>query len=142
APDPSDIEAMKAFQAQGRTIVVGLSKGEWANVKRAGAVLPAGRICPTAKPYSADPNADPVNVIPENKWTEAIRKIADYARFLARELMGVQLIVSVVHTTNNFGACYGSGRLDFNLLRMGHKWFDQGITEGVDRLLIHEFAHQ
>jgi hypothetical protein len=34
------------------------SKGEWTNVKRAGAVLSAARICPTAKPYSADPNAD------------------------------------------------------------------------------------
>jgi hypothetical protein len=30
---------------------------QWTNVKRAGAVLSAGRICPTAKPYSADPNA-------------------------------------------------------------------------------------
>ena len=92
APDPSDTEAMKAFQAQGGVIVVGLSKGEWANVKRAGAVLPAGKICPTAKPYSLDPNAEPVNVIPEDKWTDAIKNIVAYARFLAKELMGVQLI--------------------------------------------------
>src|SRR5947209_6198096 len=69
APDPSDSEAMKAFQAQGGVIVAGLSKGEWANVKRAGTVLPAGKICPTAKPYSLDPNADAVNVIAEDKWT-------------------------------------------------------------------------
>ena len=52
APDPSDTEAMKRFQSTGGTIVVGLSKGEWANVRRSGAVLPAGQICPTAKPYS------------------------------------------------------------------------------------------
>ena len=142
APDPSDIEAMKAFQAQGGVIVAGLSKGEWANVKRAGAVLPAGKICPTAKPYSLDPNADPVNVISEDKWTDSIRNIVAYARFLAKELMGVQLTVAIVHTTNNFAACYGQGRLDFNLLRLGHRWFDQGATEEVDRLLIHEFGHQ
>ncbi len=142
APDPSDVEAMKRFQSQGGTIVVGLSKGEWANVKRAGAVLPAGQICPTAKPYSADPNADPVNVIPEEKWTEGMRNVAAYARFLADELMGVELAVSVVHTTNNFVAAYGFGRLDFNLLRLGHRWFEQGATEDVDRLLIHEFGHQ
>ena len=61
APDPSDTEAMKRFQSQGGTIVVGLSKGEWANVKRAGAVLPAGQICPTAKPYSDDPDAKAVD---------------------------------------------------------------------------------
>lgn len=142
APDPSDLEAMKRFQSQGGVIVAGLSKGEWANVKRAGAVLPAGQICPTAKPYSADPNADPVNVIPQERWSAGIRNIAEYARFLARELMGVDLTVSVVHSTNAFAACYGAGRLDFNLLRLGHRWFEQGPTEEVDRLLIHEFGHQ
>lgn len=141
APDPSDIEAMKAFQAQGGTIVVGLSKGEWANVRRAGAVLPAGKICPTAKPYSLDPNADPVDVIPEDKWTDGMRNIAGYAQFLAQELMGATITVSVVRTTNRFSACYGSGRLDFNLFRLGHRWFERGVNEGVDWLLIHEFGH-
>ena len=142
APDPSDTESMKAFVAQGGTLVVGLSKGEWSNVKRAGAVLPTGKICPTAKPYSDDPNAKGVTAIPEEKWSDGIRNIAGYARFLARELMDVSLVVSVVHTTNAFAACYGAGRLDFNLLRLGHAWFDQGATEDVDRLLLHEFGHQ
>ncbi len=142
APDPSDTEAMKRFQSQGGTIIVGLSKGEWSNVRRSGAVLPAGQICPTAKPYSADPDADPVTIIPEEKWTDSMRNIAAYAVFLARELMQVSLTVSVVHTTNAFAACYGSGRLDFNLLRLGHRWFEQGASEDVDSLLIHEFGHQ
>ena len=56
--------------------------------------------------------------------------------------MGVKLVVSVVRTTNNFVACYGAGRLDFNLVRLGYRWFKQGITEDVDELLIHEFGHQ
>jgi len=132
----------KALANADRDIVAGLSKSEWANVKRAGAVLPAGKICPTAKPYSADPNADPVNVIPTSKWTEGMKSIAADAEYLGRELMGVPVTVAVVHTTNNFVACYGQGRLDFNLLRLGHKWFEQGATEEVDRLLIHEFGHQ
>jgi hypothetical protein len=142
APDPSDTEAMKRFVAQGGVIVAGLSKGEWANVRRSGAVPPAGKVCRTAKPYSSDPNADPVNVIPEEKWSDGMRNIAAYAGFLAKELMGVDLTVSVVHTTNPFAACYGSGRLDLNLVRLGHKWFEQGPNEDVDRLLIHEFGHQ
>jgi len=142
APDPSDIEAMKRFTSQGGTIVVGLSKGEWANVRRSGAAPPAGRICPTAKPYSSDPDAKPVDLVPEENWTEAIQNIVAYARFLAEELMGVKLVVSVVRTTNNFAACYGAGRLDFNLFRLGHKWFEQGPTEDVDELLIHEFGHE
>src|SRR5271156_4044307 len=99
SPDPSDVEAMKAFQSEGGTIVVGLSKGEWANVRRSGAVLPAGQICPTAKPYSSDPNAKPVDLVSEENWTEGMKNIVSYARYLADELMEVILIVSFVRTT-------------------------------------------
>jgi hypothetical protein len=128
--------------SQGGTIVVGLSKGEWANVKRAGAVLPVGQICPSPKPYNDDPDAKGAKIIPEEKWTEGMRNIAGYAVFLARELMGVSLTVSVGHTTNNFAACYSSGLLHFNLRRLGDRWFKQGASEDVDRLLIHEFGHE
>ncbi len=104
-------------------------------------LLPAGQICPTAKPYSLDPNAKPVDVIPEDQWSPGMKNIAEYARFLADELMGVKLSVAVVRTLNAFAACYGKGRLDLNLQRLGHRWFEQGATEEVDRLLIHEFGH-
>jgi hypothetical protein len=81
-------------------------------------------------------------LIDEANWTDAMKNVAAYARFLAEELMGVKLVVSVVRTTNAFAACYGGGRLDFNLFRLGHKWFEQGINEEVDSLLIHEFGHE
>jgi len=142
APDPSDVEAMKRFQSQGGIIVAGLSRGEWVNVKRAGAVLPAGRICPTAKPYSLDPNAERADVIPVEKWTEGMSRIAAYAAFLGVELMNVGVGVTFVRTANNFVACYGAGRLDFNVQRLGYRWFEQGATAAVDELLIHEFGHQ
>jgi hypothetical protein len=142
APDPSDTEAMKAFQAQGGTIVAGLSKGEWSNVKRAGAVLPAGKICPTAKPYSDDPNAPTADLLTEDQWTPGMRRMVEYARFLAKELLGLAITVTVVRAGHNFQACYGKQRLDLNLTTLGWKWFDQGATEEVDRLLVHEFGHQ
>jgi hypothetical protein len=142
APDPSDIEAMKAFQAQGGTIVVGLSRGEWANVRRSGAVLPAGQICPTAKPYSQDPNAPPAAIVPPEEWSSGMRNAAAYACFLAQELMGVAITFAVVRTPNRFAACYGGRRLDLNLLRLGHRWFDQGPGEAMDELLLHEFGHE
>ena len=56
--------------------------------------------------------------------------------------MNVAVGVTFVRTTNNFVACCGAGRLDFNVLRLGYQWFEQGATEDVDRLLIHEFGHQ
>lgn len=142
SPDPSDTEAMKRFQSQGGTIVVGLNKGEWANVKRAGAVLPAGKICPTAKPYSSDPNAPAAEIVPQSEWTGGMNNMVEYARFLGKELMGIEIIVRVVRTDNNFLAAYGRGELDLNVKRLGPKWFDQGASEKVDKLLIHEFGHQ
>ena len=83
-----------------------------------------------------------MTVILESEWTEGMRNIAAYAKFLAKELMNVDFAVQVVDTTNKFGACYGKRGLDFNLYALGHDWFDHGATEEVDRLLIHEFGHQ
>jgi hypothetical protein len=142
--DPNDPEANKAWVAQGGTLVYGpmLSGQEWKTAKEAGAIQSAGKLCPTAKPYSKDRDAKNVTIIPAEKWTEGMRQIADYAVFLGQELMGVAVTVTFVNTANNFSACYGPGDLHFNLFRLGHKWFEQGITEEVDRLLIHEFGHQ
>ena len=140
--DPNDPEAVKRFQSQGGTIVVGLSKGEWANVRRAGTVLPAGKICPTAKAYGSDPNAKSADVIPEKDWTEGMKKIASYARFLAEELMGQKVVVFDGPHPQRLHCLLWEGCLDFNLFHLGHKWFEQGVTEAVDQLLLHEFGHQ
>jgi hypothetical protein len=144
AYDPADPEANKAIQADGGTIIASkmLKKEQWQKAKDAGAIQPAGKIKPTAKPYSLDPDAPAADVVSPKQWTDAMRNIASYAIFLARELMGVDLTVTMVRTTNNFAACYGQCRLDLNLFRLGNRWFEQGATEEVDRLLIHEFGHQ
>ena len=143
AYDPTDPEANKTWVSKGGTLVYGsmLNKEEWKTAKEAEAIQPAGQLCPSPKPYSEDPNAKPVKIIPKEEWTDGIKNIVAYAEFLGRELMGVQVTVMVVHTTNYFSACYGPGRLDLNLLRLGHDWFENGLTESVDRLLIHEFGH-
>ncbi len=142
--DPTDPEANKAVQAGGGVIVTGrmLNRRQWQKAREAGAIEPAGRVKPTAKPYSLDPAAPAVEVIPPGQWSAAVRNVADYAVVLALELMGVALTVNVVRTGNNFLACYGAGRLDLNLFRLGDRWFEQGASEDVDRLLIHEFGHQ
>ena len=45
--------------------------------RRSGAALPTGQICPTAKPYSLDPNAKPVDVIPEDQWSGRRRRFKE-----------------------------------------------------------------
>ena len=130
SPDPSDTEAMKRFQSQGGTIVVGLNKGQWANVKRAGAVLPAGKICPTPKPYSDDPDAEATEIVPPSAWTEGMKNIVEYAKFLGKELMGIGIVVRVVRAGTNFLACYGHGRLDLNLRDSGRRLVRAGSDRG------------
>jgi hypothetical protein len=142
--DPNDPEANKKWVAEGGTLVYGpmLSGEEWRKAKGAGAIQSAGKLRPTAKPYGDGPDGEAVTVIPPEKWTPGMKAVAGYAVFLGKELMDVAVTVRFVHTTNNFAACYGSGRLDFNIFRLGHRWFEQGVTEDVDRLLLHELAHQ
>lgn len=142
--DPSDQEAGKRIQSEGGTVVTGsmLNKEQWALAKEANAIKPAGQVSPTAKPYSTDPNAPAVDVLPREKWTDDIKNVAAYATYLGMELMGVTVTVTIVNTSNNFVACYGSGQLDFNLKRLGYRWFAQGACEEVDKLIIHEFGHQ
>jgi hypothetical protein len=143
--DPNDKEAGKNFVAQGGTLVYGpmLSPEEWKNAKKAGAIESAGKLCPTQKPYSQDPDAKNVTAIPPQKWTPGMRAIADYAVFLGKELMDVAVKVRFVNTTSNFLACYAvGGDLHFNLFRLGYAWFEKGMNQAVTELLIHEMGHE
>lgn len=143
--DPNDKEAGKNFVAQGGTLVYGpmLSPQEWANAKKAGAIQPAGKVCPSPRPYSKEADGKNVTIIPQDKWSPGMKTIADYAVFLGNELMQVPVKVTFVNTTNSFLACYAAGGdLHFNLFRLGHAFFEGGINEEVDKLLIHEFGHQ
>lgn len=142
--DPNDKEAGKNWVAQGGTLVYGpmLSPQEWKNAKEAGAIQPASKLCPTPKPYKKGAEGENVTIIAPENWSAGMKKVADFAVFLGRELMTVDVQVTFVHTTNNFLACYGPGDLHFNVFRLGYEWFEQGITEEVMTLLIHEYGHQ
>jgi len=119
-----------------------LNSQQWHNAKQANAIISVSRICPSPKPYSNDPAAPTERVIPPEQWTTAMRNIAEYTKMLARELMGVPLAVKITNTPNPFLACYGDSELTFNLQHLGHAWFEQGPSEAVDELLIHEFGHE
>lgn len=142
--DPSDLEANKRFISEGGRIIYPsmMSKSEWQNVKQNDLASPAGRLCPSPKPYSDDPNASPADIIAPEKWTDDMKRVVSYSNFLATELLGHTISVSIVKTFNNFGAAYGAGNLDFNLQRLGHRWFQKDNWQEIDRLIIHEFGHE
>jgi|SRR6185437_4114969 len=69
--DPTDAEAGKRIQSAGGTIVTGsmLNKQQWQKAKEADAIHPAGKISPTPRPYSDDPDAPPEKILPPDQWT-------------------------------------------------------------------------
>lgn len=144
--DPSDREATNRAQAEGWTVIGGrtFSKEQWENIRSAGAIKPAGAVFPTPKPYSDDPNAPSVDVVPRDKWTQGMTEVAVLAVNLGSALMNCGVTVRFVRSTNYFAAAYAPGELDFNLSRLGHKWFEgwRSHREHVLDLLIHEFGHE
>jgi hypothetical protein len=142
AYDPSDPEANKISVAEGRPVVHGgsLSAAEWHNAKAAGVLPAAGKVTPSPKAYSE--TGKPLNLIPMENWTKGMLRIDLFAKTVALHLLDCHVEVRMVNEfTWPFSATYGPGSLTFNVARLGHKFFDNGITDQVIDLLIHEYGH-
>lgn len=140
--DPSDPEANGRAVAAGYKVIPGgaLSKAEWERVRAAGAILPAGQVTPSARPYSED--GDPLTLVDEADWTPAMHGVAALCRRLAPRLIGREIRVRIATQPRwPYAATYGSGLLTLNLGRLGHRWF-AGPLPPVLRLLIHELGHE
>jgi hypothetical protein len=140
--DPSDPEANNRAVANGYKLIYGsqLNSDQWKNVKKHEAAPPAGKLFPTSKAkFSADGKDC---WVPKEKWTPGMRLIVDYARDLAQQLLGKFIEVDILSdVTLGWGTCYGNLGLVFNLGRLGKAFFENGISDEVNSLLIHEFAH-
>jgi len=141
AYDPSDAEANQRAMAHCYTVVYGsqMSKVEWDSVRRAGALMPAGQVTPSPKPY-VEGGRD-LRRVDETDWSEDMHAVVGYVHRIAEPLLGAPVHVTIVcEPTWMFGATYGPGNLTLNLGRLGHKWF-AGPLERINDLLIHEFGH-
>jgi len=145
--DPSDPEANNKLASEGYTLIHGgaFSRDAWENIKRTEAAVPAGKIRPTPKPYSDDPSAPQVKLVPESEWSPGMHQVVALAKRLGDELLGRHdLQVRIVDTSNAFAAAYGRGCLDLNLRSLGRSWFHlwQSHLDQVLDVLLHEFAHE
>lgn len=141
AYDPSDPEANGLAVSMGYAVVHGgqMSGAEWSAVRRAGALLPAGRVTPSPKPFSED--GEPQTLLDESKWTPAMHAVVGYAHRLARELLGAEIRVRMVSDITWWpAATYGPGVLTFNLGKLGHRFFEGPLVR-INQLLVHEFGH-
>jgi hypothetical protein len=140
--DPTDLEANKTLMNDGYTIISGgtLSKGQWDNVRSNGLASPSGQLKPSGVQY--DPNGRPERVLNPEKYTPGQRGKVEYARDLAKKLLGREIDVRIVsEVTQPHAAWFGSLGLTFNIGRLGKAWFEEPIGEKHHELLLHEFAH-
>ncbi len=145
--DPSDPEGTKIAVSEGYTVIPGgaFSKAAWQNIRATKAVLPAGQVTPSPKPYS--PDGRPERVIPEADWTAAMRRRAEFSELLFMKLMDEPVTVVIVNEPQapfsaNFGEMLLGYRLCLNLGRLGKAWFEEpNRAERVLDLLLHEFCH-
>jgi hypothetical protein len=151
--DPSDPEANKLAVSEGYTVVHGgmLPKDAWKNVKGHDLIKPAGQVTPSPKPY--EPGQETKReVLPVEKWTPAVWRVANFSRMVAWRLLGAKITVEIVNDPScmNFAATYGRGetfpagepvgKLEFNLRTLGRKWFEE-IGEKQVSLILHELGH-
>lgn len=139
--DPSDPEANSLAVTKGFTVVHGgsMNRAEWDAVRRVGAILPAGQVTPSPKPFH--PDGRPLREEPAEKWTEGMRAFRGYAGRMGLALLGTAVDVTIANDPGwHYLGAYGSGKLWVNVARAGRKWFD-GPLAAINDFLIHEFGH-
>jgi hypothetical protein len=137
--DPTDPEANALAASRGFTVVHGgsLNKAEWEAVRRVGAILPAGKVTPSPKPFH--PEGNPLRL--QKVLTPAMDWFVGYARRLAQELMCVDVKVTLACDPSwHFMGAYGPGSLTVNVAKVGKAWFS-GSLASINEFLIHEYGH-
>lgn len=147
--DPSDPEANKLAVVEGYTVVGArsLPKAAWGNVREHGAMLRAGAVTPSPKPYG---DGHTRHEIAESDWSDGMRRFATFSRRIARELLDIDHLG--VHFVNDpqamsFAATWcrlgpGSAQLEWNVRTLGRAYFDLSpANERALALLIHEMGH-
>lgn len=141
--DPSDPEATKRAVEEGYTVIQpGSHTGAvWENFRHHEAVLPAGRVTPTPKPFT--PDGAPIKTIPGDDYTPDQRKRVAFILRFGERLLGHQIRVELACQFGwGFEAAYGNSTITINALRLRDAWFHhENYHCSVIDLLIHEFAH-
>ncbi|MCL4725474.1 MAG: hypothetical protein KJZ90_14510, partial [Rhodocyclaceae bacterium] len=134
AYDPSDPEANSRAVAAGYAVIHGgqLSRQEWDAVRRAGAALPAGQVTPSPKPFSDNPDAQPLKLLDREKWTPAIESVVSYAGRIGQRLLDFPITVQIASAaTWPYAGAYGGRRLILNVD------FHPNLTRGFHLKLTH-----
>jgi hypothetical protein len=95
-----------------------------------------------ATPGSIDgPQEDYVE---EKDWTPGMIRLAEFSKMIAKPLVGQDINVRVYRFLTGAAADYNpcDHTLRFNLIRLGHAFFNEEIGEGQIGLIAHEISHE
>ena len=145
--DLSDREGEHMAVAQGYTVVPGgaFPADAWERIRETKALLPAGQVTPSPKPYS--PDGTPLKLIDHADWSPEMVAFEEFAVIFSLAVAG--LVVAVNFTIDRgwkFNAAYSkgsenTGSIVFNEGRLGQQWFAKGAWADRVELLIHELGH-
>lgn len=136
--DMNDLEANRAAQAAGYTVIPGraLPSAAWVNVREYGAALPAGRVMPSPKPFH--PGGKALLVIDPAQYTQQQRAFAEGVGDVHQEVIGKPIVVVLANDDGwPFGGTYGNGQIIINIARREASLNDPRTLETV----LHEFGH-
>ena len=140
--DPSDQEANQRASALGYTVVHGpqMSAQEWEAARRAKAILPAGQVTPSPKPFAE--NGEPLEYLESGSWSQELAASVRYIERVSERLIGHPISVRITNTRNwPFAAAYGKATgMILNTARLERGWAE-GPLAAKNRILIHELAH-
>lgn len=136
--DLSDLEANRAAQAAGYTVIPGraLPSAAWENVRDYGAALPAGRVMPSPKPFHE--NGLPLKVIDRSDYTQEQRAFVQEVGDLHLDTIGKSIVVELADDADwPFGGCYSGGRIIVNVAKVRPSLNEERTMS----LVLHEFGH-
>ena len=141
---PGDPEANAQAASRGYVVLSGgsLSGREWENARRFDALESSAKAFPSPRPEFSSDGVD--TTVPEEEWTDGMRRVAGFIEDIGRELVGGCVVRIVRDKWNRFRGWYGSKTLTINLHVAGKKFFDEfpRNREDVVAFAIHEFGHE
>jgi hypothetical protein len=144
--DPSDSEANKLAVTNGYVVIHGrnLNKEQWKNIKKSEAILPAGQVTPSPKPFSDDLDAKQLIIINNRDLNPKEKEIIDLLENLSKKIIGRKVSIIIANDKEwgfNGSFCKSSSRMIINKASYIHNWIDKGINTQILSLFIHELGH-
>lgn len=131
--DPSDIGSNKEAVSRDFKVISGgsLSSGEWNNVRRTGALVPAGQVFPTNHKGKT-----PDKTYSREEWSTPMETYARFVEGVSPELVGHKVTITYIHDPRMVCGQFFGTWYNVNLAHHDVENWKKNIE-----LMLHELAH-